>query len=128
VKLPAASFTRPLASPAWLSDILTFLGLSCDQAGSRRDAGSTGEAHRDPQDSARAEVSVLSGDLDPHGLLGGRADGDALLGDRLHRGPSGLESVLLLLEVLAQDRSDLGGAAGLGIRDQRLVDRDLVML
>lgn len=39
-----------------------------------------------------------------------------------------LEGVLLLLEVLAQPAHDLLLAVSLGVRDQRLVDGDLVVL
>ena len=57
-----------------------------------------------------------------------RADGDALFEDRFHQRACHGEGVLVLREVFAQQLGDRGGLARIGIRDQRFIDRDLIVL
>ena len=85
---------------------------------------------RIPANAPVCELRDAVGDQLSQKLFGSGRDGDcdALLGDRIQRGTCDLECVLLLVEIVLQQRRDLGGPASVRVGDQRLVDRDLVML
>jgi hypothetical protein len=60
--------------------------------------------------------------------LGARADRDALVEDRFHQCACDGEGVFVLREVFAQQLGDRRGLPRVGVRDQRFVDRDLIVL